>query len=157
MHTEISSTVIIEIERRLAEGRTNADIAAELEITPYVVEVVANDVERSSLPPRPSRAACWRTPQSCRLIDPGTIRSIRRMLAVGWLTSTEIARETGVSNHLVATVAHGTRCIQRLRVGPGERYAPEGERCPTCGALLAIVPCRACAIREKSTSVVPSC
>ena len=156
MHTEISSTVIVEIERRLAEGLTAADIAAELAITPYVVEVVANDIERSCLPPRPSRAVCWRTPHSCRLIDPGTIRSIRRMLAVNWLTSSEIAREVGVSHHAVANVACGERRVQCQRLETGERYAPEGERCPTCGSLLAIVPCRACTIREKSASVVPS-
>jgi len=151
---EITAAVVEEADRLLAEGVDHAVIAARLKITEYVVQVIAGDklrVGRRQPPQRhPSSAA---NPQ--RGVDAATIRMIQRMLAVRILNHREIARETGVSEHLVGRVAAGQRLTlstERPAVFKDleERFLPQPIRCSGCHAMISIVPCRACRARCAS-------
>ncbi len=79
---------------------------------------------------------------------------IQRMLGVGVLNQRQIAREAGVSAHIVQMVSTGKRsdryhratlCLRRL----GELFLEEPVRCQECGAMIHITPCRACRARSN--------
>lgn len=78
-------------------------------------------------------------------LDPARRAEIARLLAAGELSERQIARVVGVARTTVRNVRVGAvppTCVAAL--APGERRAAAGERCPTCGAPLAVAPCRAC-------------
>jgi len=81
---------------------------------------------------------------------------ICRMLAAKRLNYVEIARETAVSESTVSAVARGARHLG-MGIRPHldddeEEYVPEGTRCPRCGSLVVVIPCRACLAREFGSS-----
>ena len=147
--SEITAAVVIDIDRLLAEGLDHAAIAARLGVTEYVVGVIAGDKIGKGRRPPPGRSD-RRVMNSSRGIDAVTLRRIQRMLQVGWFNHEQIAREAGVSGNLVSEVALGRRPISTLRsmeVDEGELFVPEPIRCGLCGALVSVVPCRACRTR----------
>jgi hypothetical protein len=80
---------------------------------------------------------------------------IRRMLDAGRLNYAEIAREAGVSESSVSVVARGVRHLGTgipPHLDGAERYVPEGARCPHCGSLVVVLPCRACLAENFSSS-----
>ncbi|MBN2474275.1 MAG: hypothetical protein JXB62_06690 [Pirellulales bacterium] len=146
LHREITARVVADVERRLAEGVGPQAVAAELAVTPYVAGLIAQNAGRQALPMRPRKTARRiRNRQAC--VEAVTIRRIQRMLEVGQLRHKEIAREAGVSVTLVAKVARGRRAaITPLRpiLSDGEEFLRTPGRCRGCGALISVVPCRAC-------------
>ena len=146
---EINAAVVQEAERLFRQGLKPATVAAQLEITPYVAGLLANHVDLAPCTSRPSRTD-RRAASVPAGIDAGMIRSIQRMLAVGRLRQKEIARETGISTDLVSEVACGKRpatTLRRRKVSEGELFLTEPIRCGGCGALVSVVPCRACRTR----------
>jgi hypothetical protein len=149
---QITAALVEEADRLLAQGMDHAVIVARLKITEYVVQVIGGDklrVGRRQPPQHHPSAAV----NPSRGVDAATIRMIRRMLAVGILNHREIAREAGVSDHLVGRVAAGQRLTlstERLAVFKdlGEQFLPEPIRCSGCHALISIFPCRACRARR---------
>ncbi len=147
---EITSSLVAEVERLLAGKNDVPAIADRLGITPYIVEVIANDEHR---PTGRSKAHCSssrRIPNTKSGINASTIRMIQRMLAAGILNHKAIAREAGVSPNVVSDVASGKRkavTSKRLHPANGEEFLPEPIRCRECGALISIVPCQACRAR----------
>jgi DNA-directed RNA polymerase subunit N (RpoN/RPB10) len=144
---EITDELIAKAERLALSGVDPATIAARLGITEYVVRMMFTDRLRwvHLSPPPPTRRHA-RAPA----VDSATIRMIRRMLDVGWLNHTQIAREVGVVPAIVTQVAQGGRDAIDLTEPPlqdGERFVPKPVRCSGCGALLSVLPCRACRIR----------
>jgi len=146
--SDITTSVVMEVDRLLAEGLDCPTIAARLGISEYVVDVIAGDkIGRGRRPP--AVPPCQRG-KSSPGIDAVTLRHIQRMLAVGWLNHEQIAREAGVSGNTVTEVALGRRPISTLRymeVDEGELFVPEPIRCGICGALVSVLPCRACRTR----------
>ena len=72
---------------------------------------------------------------------------IQRMLAVGILNHSQIAREAGVSINFVTQIANGDRrAVSTLQpiLNDGERFVPESVRCGGCGRRIYVLPCRAC-------------
>jgi hypothetical protein len=153
---EITAALVEEADRLLSKGVDRAVIAARLGVTEYVLEVMARDRFRNGRPqPRQQFAHGARTVQPG--VDAATIRMIQRMLAVGILNYRQIAREAGVSPHIVEQVATGKRpplSTERLRAFKDlrERFLPEPIRCSVCSAKIAIVPCRACRARRERIS-----
>ena len=85
-------------------------------------------------------------------LDASTIRMIQRMLAVGILGHKAIAREAGVSPNMVTDVANGKRkavTLSRPQLDEEEQFVREPIRCDQCGALISVVPCRACCARQE--------
>ena len=81
------------------------------------------------------------------LLHTPALERIQRVLQVGWLNHQQIAREAGVSTHLVADVALGKRpavTLVRPVLNVGERFLPKAVRCHGCGAQISVVPCRVC-------------
>jgi hypothetical protein len=153
--TAISPALVEQAEQLLAAGVDVPVVAARLNVTPYVVGVIANEPERRPGPPPPPRSVTRRVPGACRSIDAGTARMICRMLAAKRLNYVEIAREAAVSETTVSAVARGVRHLGmgiRPRLDDDEEYVPEGTRCPRCGSLVVVIPCRACLTREFSSS-----
>ena len=154
--TEITAACVARIERLLLFGFKPAAIARRLEISRYVVRVIAGDKHRPACAP-PDRPKNRRVPNSCRWVDPATIRMVRRMLVVGILPPGEIAREARVSETTVTAIAHGQPSVGERHPPPledGERYLREGKRCPHCGAMVAVIPCRACALKKDFASTL---
>ena len=62
-----------------------------------------------------------------------------------------IARTVGVARGTVADrVRHGRKPVSKLETTRSDDEQPaDGRRCPTCGALLTVVPCRACRLRLR--------
>lgn len=147
--SEITGAVVTQAEALLAEGAPHAAIAAQLGMTEYVVGLIAGPARGRGPAPKSQSTGRRLNSTPCE-IDAATIRRIQRMLAVGWLSRNEIAREAGVSRNLVSEVARGKRKAQTLRqqsVAAGEVFLARPIRCGKCGALLSIVPCRACRTR----------
>ena len=148
-HTQITGAVVNDIDRLLAQGVGHAVIAAELTVSEYVVGVIAGDKLRVGRPPLPDRPG-RRVSSVCRAVDAATIRMIERMLQVGILNQSQIAREAGVSASVVKRVAAGKRlAVSKERPylfkDLGERFLPAPIYCSGCGAKLSIVPsARAC-------------
>jgi len=146
--TQITAAVVEEIDRRLAQQEAPAAIAARLKVSQYVVGVVAGD-KLGKGRPQPRDLFAQRAPNSSRGVDATTIRMIQRMLQVGILRRRQIAHEAGVSLNIVEQVAVGKR-LPTTTGHPivfkdlGERFLEEPIRCAHCGAMLSIVPCRAC-------------
>jgi len=149
-HTEITAEVVAKADLLAIFGIDAPTIAARLGITEYVARLL---VRNASLPP------CLGRPQPPRRrvknIQPGieatTIRSIQRMLEVGWLRHKEIAREAAVCTDFVSDVASGKRAaitLSRPHLADGEEFLPRPIRCPTCRARISVVPCRACRARQ---------
>lgn len=147
-HTDITASVVDEIDRLLAEQTAHAAIAERLNVSEYLVGVIAGDkIGRGRR--SPPDAAGRRSFNSLRGIDAATIRSIQRMLQVSMRSQRQIALETGVSTRIVEMVAAGERLpisTERPFVlkDLGERFLEKPIRCAECGAMLSIVPCRAC-------------
>ncbi len=76
------------------------------------------------------------------MVDPAVIEEVKRLLADGQLSQRAVARVTGVSRSTVGAVAAGRRADYAARV-PTVRPNGPPERCPGCGALVAM-PCLAC-------------
>lgn len=76
------------------------------------------------------------------------------MLDAGVLSHVEIAREAGVSKNTVSDVATGERravTLVRPLLSNGETFLSQPIRCSVCGAMISVIPCRACAAcREKN-------
>ena len=147
-HTEITATVVEEIDRLLAQQTAHPVISDRLKVSEYLVGVIAGDKLGWGRRPTPGSAG-QRTFNCLRGIDAATIRMIQRMLQVNMLPQRQIAVETGVSTRIVEMVAAGKRLpisTERPFVFKdlGERFVEEPFRCTHCGAMLSIVPCRAC-------------
>jgi hypothetical protein len=152
---EVTADLVHRAEQMLTVGIGTSTIASRLGLTRYVVGVIVADHRRPGPPPPPPPPASRRVPCACRSVDPGTIRLVRRMLDIHYLNHSEIAREAGVSESTVSAVARGARHLGmglRPRLDAGERYVPEGARCPQCGASIVVLPCRACAVENYSAS-----
>ena len=152
--TEITAKLVAEVERMLSEGVDHATIARRLDVTPYVVQLLADNRD---LPPcgKQSRRGPRRVPNMQRGIDAVTIRTVRRMLEVGILRQVEIAREAGISPNMVGDVAAGRRLpvsTWRPYLQAGERFLPEPIRCSICRGLISVVPCRACRARREAAA-----
>jgi DNA invertase Pin-like site-specific DNA recombinase len=151
---EITADVVRQADEMLALGLDVAMIASRLGITEHIVQVIASDPEREDgRQPRQHFKSHERNPN--RGIDAAAIRMIQRMLVAGILRQCEIAREAGVSRHVVERVAAG----ERLPVSTeqpfvfddmGETFLSLSGRCGECGAKVAILPCRACRARRNS-------
>jgi hypothetical protein len=151
---EITAALVAQAEGMLAEGADHAAIARRLGITPYIVQLLADNRHLTACGKTPRRVK--RRAANMRLgIDAVTIRMVQRMLAAGILRQGEIARESGVSPSLVSAVAAGRRqpistwrpCLQE-----GERFLPEPIRCSVCRANISVVPCRACRTRRNAAA-----
>ena len=145
----ITAALVEEIDRLLVKNVAPEVIAKRLNVTPYVVGVIAGDESGRGCQPPPGRSDC-RVAKSAQGIDAMTIRRIERMLAVGWLEQEQVAREAGVSPNTVSEVALGRRPVSTARY----RQSPKGQlvlrdpiRCDYCGALVYIVPCQVCYTR----------
>ena len=153
---EITTAIVAEIDRMLAEGRRHTTIAKRLGVTKYVVQVIVHDKDRIGRP-APKNSDGSRYSHRQNTTDVATVRMIQRMLEVGILRYTEIAREVGVSKNFVIRVAQGKRVpldTSRPSLAAGERFLPMPIRCSVCRRKLSIVPCRACrAVRESKKSV----
>ena len=146
--TVIRAAVIAEVNRLLAEGVDHATIAARLDVTEYVVGVVDGDVIGKGRP-QPPDLSHGRMRNNVRGVEATTIRMIQRMLQVNLLSRRQIAREAGVSLSTVEDVTAGRRMpvsTERPIVFKdlGERFLERPIRCSDCGAMISIVPCRAC-------------
>jgi len=145
----ITAAVVEEIERFLSQQVAPEVIAKRLNVTAYVVEVIAGDESGRGQQPPPGRHDL-RGVNSAQGIDAVTLRRIERMLAVGWLEHEEIGREAGVSANTVSNVALGRRpkgTTQRRRSPKGQLLLRDPIRCDGCGASVFSVPCRACYTR----------
>lgn len=155
-HREIIPEIVAGIERLLKRGCDHAEIAERLGVSPYVVEVIANDAERVGRRP-PRRDKGYRYPSRPNTADMATVRMIQRMLDVGILRHKEIAREAHVSANFVTMVAQGERIpldTSRPPLLPKERFLKVPIRCSLCGRRLSIVPCRACQAVRESNSIL---
>lgn len=155
-HREIILEVVAGIERLLKRGCDHGEIAERLGVSPYVVEVIANDEERVGRR-SPRRDKGYRYPSRPNTADLATIRMIQRMLDVGILRHNEIAREAGVSANFVTFVATGKRIpldTSRPPFLPEERFLKVPIRCSLCGGRISIVPCRACQAMRDSNSIL---
>jgi transcriptional regulator with XRE-family HTH domain len=149
LRTPITETVVEEIDQLLAQDVALEVIAKRLNITPYVVGVIAGDESGRGRQPPPGRYD-GRAANGTQGIDAITIRRIERMLAVGWLEQEQVAREAGVSPNTVSEIALGRRpyFAARYRKSPkGQLILRDPIRCLGCGALVNIVPCQACYTR----------
>ena len=149
LRAPITPAVVDEIDRLLAKKVAPAVIAQRLNVTPYVVGVIASDESDRERQPPPGRSD-YRAANSSQGIDAVTIRRIERMLGVGWLGHEQVAREAGVSPNTVSEIALGRRPVSTAR----SKKSPKGQlilrdpiRCRHCGALIHIVPCQACYTR----------
>jgi hypothetical protein len=147
MHrTEITAAVVDQADRLLTFRLDHATIAKRLGLSEYVVGVIAGDRGRDGRqqpPDRPRR----QMPDRPNAMDSSVVRMVQRMLAVGMLNYSQIAREAGVSLNFVAQIARGERPpISTLRpvLSDGEQFVPESARCDGCGRTIYVVPCRAC-------------
>jgi hypothetical protein len=151
--TRITGGLVSEIERLLDRNDDHATIAAGLDVGENVVSVIAGDKLRVG---RPQVADLHeqRMLNGCRGIGAPTVRMVQRMLQVGILNQQQIAREAGVSPHIVEQVAAGLRgtvSTERPFVFADldERFMPVPVRCAECGVLISVVPCRACRARQN--------
>ena len=153
---EITPALVEKVEGLVAQKVELPAISGRLGITEYVVAVIAGDDGRRDRPSLPHRNVSRRIPNTKPGIDATTIRRIQRMLAAGILSHVEIAREAGVSVNTVSDVVTGKRkaiTTKRLNPSCGEQFLPEPIRCGECGAMVSIVPCRACRARRQQNSV----
>jgi hypothetical protein len=148
--TEITAELVAEAERMMAERAQCATIASRLDVTPYVVRLIAGNrhlKSRGQVPQHGPR----RLPNTPRGIDAVTIRMVQRMLAVGILPHVAIAREAGVSPTTVNDVARGKRLpisMSNPYLQQGEQFLPIPVRCDVCCAKISVLPCRACQARK---------
>ena len=151
-HTEITAAVVARFDQLFNRGTALETIVRRLGITPYVARLLAQSPNQKQ-PNIKMRKTARRVRNIQRGVDAATIRRIRRMLIVGHLNHHEIAREAGVSANLVAHVASGKRapvsCCQPV-LDEGEAYVSHAQRCPGCGGLLVVIPCRACRVEVVS-------
>jgi len=149
-HSQITAELVAEAERRLSAGADAATIAAELGLTPYVAELIA---ENRHLPLRVCTAQPLSTRKPQDRYDAVTIRMVERMLEVGILPQVQIGREAGVSEKTVSDIASGRReavTTEKPTLRVGERFMRRPIRCRACGAKIVVTPCRACRVeREK--------
>ena len=146
---EITAAVVDEASELLRQGQAPADVADRLRITPYVAMLLAQIRHAPSTPLDPARNA-HRAACESQKVDATTIRSIQRLLAIHRLRHSEIACDVGVSANLVAEVAAGKRfatTLQTRRTRKGEVFLSKPIRCGGCGAVICVVPCRACYTR----------
>jgi DNA-binding CsgD family transcriptional regulator len=151
---EITAELVAEAQRMLADGVDHATIAQRLDITPYVVGLLACNRHLKACGKTP-RCVSRPVPNMQRGIDAVTIRMVQRMLAAGVLRQGEIAREVGISSNMVAEVAHGKRLpvsTWRPYLQEGERFLPAPIRCSVCRANISVVPCRACQARREAAA-----
>jgi hypothetical protein len=149
LRTEITAELVQKVDRMLRVGMDLPAIAAALGITPYVTQLIARYQKRKMRGRMPARTGA-RVANSQKGLPATTIRRIQRMLDVGILPYIAIAREAGVSPNTVGLVARGKRLpisTGRQYLAADERFVPEGARCSTCGAMILVVPCRACCAR----------
>jgi len=152
----ITAAIVEQADRLLTFGIDRATIAARVGITEYVIGVMVGDKLRNGRKQQPQQQRSTRRRGPTRQgTDAVTIRRIQRMLAVGILNHAQIAHEVGVSSHLVARVARGRRAPVSTEHPPvfrdlGEHFVRKPIRCEVCGALISIVPCRACRICRVS-------
>jgi len=145
----ITAAVAEEADRLLAQGEDHTVIAARLRITEYVVGLMAENRENDDQ--RPPAPSAQRFPHRKNFVDAVTVRRIQRMLDVGWLNHTQIAREASVSSNFVTKVAQGERLpisTEHPVLDKGERFLPAPIRCSVCRGMISIVPCRACQTRR---------
>jgi hypothetical protein len=147
-HREITQTVVAGIDRLLDQGCASAEISERLNVSEYLVGVIAGDRigRRRRLLPGPLGQRVF---SHIRGTDATTIHMIRRMLDVHILPQPQIAIETGVSTRLVERISTGRRLpgsTERPFIFKdlGEESLKQPIRCKECGAMISIVPCRAC-------------
>ena len=156
MHrVEITAEVVRQADRLARFGIDPTTIATRLGITEYVAGLLVRNAGRNGRKRR-SIVATRQVHNAQRGLDATTIRRIQRMLEVGMLTHTEIAREAGVSLNTITAVATGRRTavtLSRPHLNDGERFLPEPIRCSVCRARISVVPCRACRARREMEGV----
>lgn len=148
----ITAEAVRKIERLLAEGKPHDAIAAQCEVSSYVVGVIANDDERPRKAPRQRRKRKRRAVRERVQLDAVDVWRIQRMLSVGWLNAEEIAREVGVGGDTVLRIAAGKRpaiTLVPVPLCPGEKFLAVPVRCKGCGGLISVSPCRVCAVRRE--------
>ena len=147
-HREITATVVAGIDRLLDQQRPCAEIATRLGVSEYLVGVIAGDrIGRQRR--RPPVIVARKAPAPLRCTDAATIRMIHRMLQVNMLPQRQIAVEAGVSRRMIERIVAGER-VPISSEHPfvfedlGEHFLNRPVRCDQCGAMISIVPCRAC-------------
>lgn len=91
------------------------------------------------------------------MIGPEVIETIQRLLAEDDLSQREIAKMVKASRGTVAAVAKGKRRPYYPRPEDMDEGPPGPvRRCPGCGGM-AIMPCRACRVRELRAKSLKSC
>ena len=150
----ITARIVKEIDRLLAQNIEHGMIAVRLKVSEYLVRTIANDSERQNcVSAPPQRIRPQRKPY--RGVEAAEIRMIQRLLEVGVLKPSVIAREVRVSRDVVEEVACGKRIFastERPLIfrDLGEQFFVVPKRCGECGARISIVPCRTCrALRKK--------
>jgi hypothetical protein len=150
----ITARIVKQIDHLLAQSVEPGVIAAHLKVTEYLVRTIANDAERQNCITVPQhKVRPQRKPY--RGVEAAEIRMIQRLLQVGMLKPSEIAREVGVSRDVVEQVAIGRRIFastERPLIfrDLGEQFSVVPKRCGECGARISISPCRTCrALRKK--------
>ena len=156
-HREITSAVVAEIDRLLADGRRHKTIAESAGVSEYVVQVIAKDKDRANRSAPQHTDVASHYPHRSNTVDVATVRMIQRMLGAGVLYHCEIAREVGVSDNFVTQVAQGSRVAldtSRPPLAADEQFLRMPIRCSVCRRRISVVPCRACrAVRESKKSV----
>lgn len=145
-HREITSGVVADAEKLLADGLDAAVVADRLGISLYVVKTIAQE-HQSRNQPAPPAIPKKRFSEPQKRIDTGTIHNIQRMLNSSSCNHSEIARQLGISNKTVARVATGQRqtlSVSKSHLASGERSLSKPHRCRRCRALIHILPCRTC-------------
>lgn len=144
---EITAERADEVRRLMHAGAAVEAAAQQAGVTPYVARLIWENRDVPGLGPRRGNKTSRRLQNPHLGLEATTIRQIRRMLDGGWLEPVQIAREVGVSVSVVSDVALGRReAINTTRpiLDRGEEFLKRPVRCDGCGALISIVPCRAC-------------
>jgi len=148
--SKITAELVEQAGELFAQGTAQADVAESLRITPYLAGLLRANVNTTWAvappPPQGRRAAEGKLP-----IDAAALRRVQRMLAVRWMSTSEIAREAGVNETCVRRIKAGQYhlCNNKSIIESHERMLAFAERCGECGGLIYIAPCRLCATRRK--------
>ncbi len=89
-------------------------------------------------------------------MDDALRERVESLIATDLLSDSEIARRLGIHQTTVSRIHRALALVARdaslddLR--PGERRLPRPMRCPDCGGLITVVPCRLDRIRRQMES-----
>ena len=148
---EVTAERIGQFERLLDSGVALDAAAGLMGLTPYVARLIRRHRRMPGAGPKRGNKGTHRPAHTRSGVEATTIRRIQRMLEVGWLEPTEIAREAGVSLNVVAEVATGRRdaiSTTHATLDKGERFLARPVRCEECGGLISVLPCRVCRVER---------